>query len=141
MAIADLDDLLDFVAPLMGTTWDQLTPANQALSELGWVLPESDDRKWYWILERTRRYSLYVLLIQFASKFRYKQIYLQQKFDNHLRMIEAMDAMFAKAMENDMSGIFDESMGDLENFSKYGFYMNPAGFVYDCLGRDLTYVD
>lgn len=146
MAINNIDALLETVGPLMGTTWEQLTAenreasANQALMELGWSLPETDARKCYWIIERTKRYSLYVLLIQFASKFRYKQIHLQQKFENHLKLIQAADETYAKAMEEDITGMFDVP-ADLESFANYGFLMNPAGFVYDSLGRDLTYAD
>ena len=146
MAIYGTDGLMETVAPLMGTTWEQLSSdnqaaaASQALLELGWTLPEEDTKKCYWIIERTKRYAIYTLLIQFASKFRYKQIHLQQKFENHLKIIEGMDLVFATAMEKDLTGMFDVAM-DLDSFSKYGFLMNPAGFVYDCLGRDLTYAD
>jgi len=147
MAILDKPDLLNQVQPLMGTTWNlvDLTgrdqAAEQALAELAWPLPVTVDKKGYWILERAKRHMLYILLIQHAERFRYKQIHLQQRFDNYLRMITAADEAFAAAVESDISGLFPPDFGDLSLFAKYGFFYNPAGFVYDQLGRDLTYVD
>lgn len=146
MAIANLDALLEQVEPLMGTAWTLVDlagreqAAQQALDELGWALPVTDSRQGYWTIERTKRQMLYILLIQHAERFRYKQIHLQQRFDNYLRLITQADELFAKAIENDLSGLFPLDM-DLDQFAKYGFLYNPAGFVYDQLGRDLTYVD
>ena len=146
MAIADLDILLEQTEPLMGTAWDLVTlagreqAAQQALDELGCALPVIDNRQGYWTIERTKRQILYILLIQHAERFRYKQIHLQQRFDNYLRLITQADELFAKAIEDDLSGLFPLDM-DLDQFAKYGFLYNPAGFVYDQLGRDLTYVD
>ena len=146
MAIADLDALLEQTQPLMGTAWELVTAAGreqaaqQALDELGWGLPVTDNRQGYWSIERTKRQMLYILLIQHAERFRYKQIHLQQRFDNYLRLITQADELFAKAIEDDLSGLFPLDM-DLDQFAKYGFLQIPAGFVYDQLGRDLTYVD
>lgn len=146
MAIADIDALLEQTEPLMGTAWDLVTAtgreqaAQQALDELGWDVPVTDSRASYWTIERTKRQMLYILLIQHAERFRYKQIHLQQRFDNYLRLITQADEIFAKAIEDDLSGLFPLDM-DLDQFAKYGFLYNPSGFVYDQLGRDLTYVD
>ncbi len=144
MAVANLDALLDIVPPLLGTAWALLTAENQeaaaeqALRELNWTLPETDSLKCYWIIERTKRQALYILLTQHAERFRYKQIHLQQRFDNYFRLITAADVAFAAAIEQDLSGLFAVNM-DMAMFAEQGFLYNPAGFVYDQLGRDLTY--
>ena len=146
MAIVDVDDLLEQTEPLMGTAWGLVTAAGReqaaaiALAELGWSVPVSEARQGYWSIERTKRHILYILLIQHAERFRYKQIHLQQRFDNYLRLITQADELFAKAVEADLGGLFPIDM-DMAQFAEYGFLYNPAGFVYDQLGRDLTYVD
>ena len=145
MAIVDLDTLLEQTQPLMGTAWELVTlagreqAAQQALDELGWGLPVTESRQGYWTIERTKRHILYILLIQHAERFRYKQIHLQQRFDNYLRLITQADELFAKAIEDDLGGLFPIDM-DLAQFAEYGFLQIPAGFVYNQLGRDLTYL-
>jgi hypothetical protein len=145
MAIANTSELLAKVQPLMGTSWELVSlegrnqAAEQALSELGWSLPTTSEKQGYWSIERTRRHMLYILLVEQAMRFRYKQIHLQQRFDNHFKMIAKMDEAFAKEVENDVGGLFPAGFGDMSVFAEYGFFYNPAGFVYDQLGRDLTY--
>lgn len=145
MAIADMDTLLEQVRPLVGTAWDLVEEAsreqaaNQALDELGWSLPVTEPKRCYWTVERTKRHMLYTLLVQHAERFRYKQIHLQQRFDNYFRLISQADEALADAIENDMGGLFPLDM-DLAGFAENGFMYNPAGFVYDQLGRDLTYL-
>lgn len=145
MAIADTEAQLLQTSLLVGTAWDQLSLENQtqaaaqALDELGWVLPVTAQKVSYWIIERTKRHALYILLVQHAERFRYKQIHLQQRFDNYFRLITQADIALAAAIEDDLAGLFPLDV-DMDAFSKYGFMQHPAGFVYDQLGRDLTYV-
>lgn len=147
MALADLAALTAATGTLLGTTWaladasSQDAAANEALRELGWVLPESDTAKTYWMIERTKRHFLYLLLTQHAERFRYKQIHLQQRFNNYFQLITMADTAFAAAMDNDVSGLFTSALGNLDAIAKVGFLYNPAGFVYNQLGQDLTYVD
>jgi hypothetical protein len=147
VAIADATELKARLAALMGTTWATLLTEEaqdaaiaQAFEELGWVYPILVSRKAYWLIERCRRHALYSILVLQAERFQYKQIKLQHKFDNYFKLISAADVAFAKAMEEEAAlmdvGGMDDEMSAL--FAK-GFFMNPAGFIYDQLGRDLTY--
>lgn len=146
MALASVDAVLERVSALMGASWSGLSANDQefivaqALDELGMSLPESNSQRCYWIIERTKRHGIYQFVVTEAERFRYKQIYLQQKFDNYFRLIQQADERFAAAIANDISGIFPDDIVDGENFALYGFMYNPAGFVYDQIGRDLTYV-
>lgn len=138
--IEDTDDLLEQVHRAMGVAYDLLTTdgANQAaetmLNELRWTLPQSDQTQCYWMIERTRRHALYTIVIEQAHKFHYKQINLQQRFDHYFKLIESADKSFNTFIDANPS-LFPNS-GD--NSMAGGFYI-PAGFVYDQLGRDLTY--
>lgn len=147
MALANVDAIIERVNYLLSEAWTDLGADDkefiiaQALDELGMSLPESSAQRCYWIIERTKRHAIYRFVVTEAERFRYKQIYLQQKFDNYFRLIQQADERFAEALENDMSGIFPDDIIDSEAFAKYGFMFNPAGFVYDQIGRDLTYAD
>lgn len=146
MALANADAVIERVDYLLSEAWGALASDDreaiiaQALDELGMSLPESSPQRCYWIIERTKRHAIYRFVVTEAVRFRYKQIYLQQKFDNYFRLIQQADERFAEAMANDMAGTFPDDIIDGENFAKYGFMYNPAGFVYDQIGRDLTYV-
>lgn len=146
MAIDSADDLKTTVGNLLGTAWTELSEDSQdaavaaALDELSYSIPLTNQRQCYWLVERTKRHGLYVVVVSQAERFKYKQINLQQKFDHYFKIIEKADATFAKAVETDISGVFSLDIADSTTFAKYGFMNNPAGFVYDQLGRDLTYV-
>lgn len=146
MAIADATELKARLAALMGSTWSSLGSTTQdgviaqAFEELGWAFPISVSRKAYWMIERCKRHALYLALIAQAERFQYKQIKLQHKFDNYFKVVSAMDAAFAEAMEEeavlmDISALDEATSALLVK----GFLANPAGFVYNQIGEDLTY--
>jgi len=145
--IANITELKSRMGPLMGSAWTSLSSdaqdqaAQQAMDELGWDFEVTHPKRAYWTIERTKRHALYVTVIVQAERFKYKQISLQQKFDNYFKLIANMDVLFAKAVENDIDGVFPVEMVDGESFAVNGFMMNPAGFIYDQLGRDLTYAE
>jgi len=130
----------------MGSAWSTLSADAQAAviaqagEELGWVFPILVSRKAYWMVERCKRHTLYTTLVLQAERFQYKQIKLQQKFDNYFKIISAMDAEFAKAMEEEPALMDISALDDAtsELLAK-GFMANPAGFVYDQIGQDVTY--
>ncbi len=147
MAIADETELKARLAALMGVAWStslsteaQDAAISQAFDELGWVYPVSMARKAYWLVERCKRHALYITLTVQAERFQYKEIRLQHKFANYFKLISEADSAFALAMAEEAAlidvGGMDEATSEL--FAK-GFFMNPAGFVYDQIGRDLTY--
>lgn len=141
MAIADQDELIEFTQNLMGDSSDKVSTAGfeqaaiQAEAELGWSFPLDDARKCYWLVERNRRHVIYVLMVESAHKFQYKQIHLEHRFKHYIQLVEKMDASFVQALE-DNPELFDMIEGGYENFADY---IRP-GFVYDSLGQDLTYL-
>ena len=145
MALNSKDGVIEQVESLIGSvcadfdSTQQEAIVQQALNELMMTLPEAHAKRCFWILERTKRHGLYQVVVTQAERFRYKQIHLQQKFDNYFRLISHADDVFAEAMKNDIAGIFPIELVDAEAFAANGFWVNPAGFVYDELGRDLTY--
>ena len=145
MSIADNTALITAATDLMGASATLVSDegqegaATQTLNELGWPLPQTETLKCYWLVERCRRHIVYQLMVEQAHKFRVKQLHLQQRFDNYIRMIQKMDEVFAKAMESDVSGLFYVDV-DLSAFAQYALMNIPADFVYDQLGRDLTYL-
>jgi hypothetical protein len=140
MAIADQDELIETVQVLLGDSYDKISGDGyekacvQAETELGWTFPLADARKCYWLVERARRHTIYVLMVESAHKFQYKQIHLEHRFNHYIKLVERMDAEFVKALE-DFPELFDGIDGGYDDFA---YYINP-GFVYNSLGRDITY--
>lgn len=140
MSLLDQDELLDAVKNLMGGSFDRVSDrgfeqaAGQAEAELMWSYPLEDARKCFWLVERTRRHVVYVLMVEAAHKFQYKQIHLEHRFKHYIQMIEQMDVSFLQGMED-----FPDLFLDMGTYSDFAYYLNP-GFVYDSLGRDLTYL-
>src|SRR6056297_1679867 len=66
----------------------------QALNELGWSLPISDQVKSYWLIQRGKRHALDILRTESAFKFKYKQINLNQRFEHLDRLINVLDETF-----------------------------------------------
>ena len=141
MSIASVDDLLEICGNLMGESSSlvsaagQEEAAEQALRELPWTLPQEDEIKNFWIIERTKRHIMYILLLEQAHKFRFKQIHLQQRFDHYIKLIDKMDVDFKEFVESNPAIFPIDSLTG----SALGEFIG-SGFVYDQLGRDLTYV-
>lgn len=146
MALLDQDELIDSVKNLMGSSFDKVSDigfeqaCSQAEDELGWSYPLTDARKCYWLVERSRRHVMYVLMVESAAKFQYKQIHLEHRFKHYIQLMEKMDADFAKAVD-DFPELFEELL-DAQSIGAgvLGIYMN-SGYIYDALGRDLTYLE
>lgn len=82
------------------------------------------------MVERTKRHAIQILLIESASKFQYKQIYLQHRFQNYLKLIQLLDGLFEKAIE-DYPLLFD--VGTYDRFVEY----IGNSFQYDIAGREV----
>ena len=138
MAITGTDNLIETIGFLMGAVSDTVTEEqklaaiSQATSELSWVIPNTDEAQCHWIIERTRRHLLYVIAIESARKFQYKQIRLNQRFNHYFQLIEKMDEDYAKAIDDNPS-LFPSTSG-----TWLTTYL-PCDFVYDQAGKDLTY--
>lgn len=137
MSILTQDDLIDLTTELMGGSSDRIsisgyeTAAGQTEKELTITYPIVDDMISYWAVERMRRHSIYILMVESAHKFQYKQIHLEHRFKHYIQLIEKMDQEWLEAMD-DNPDIFGST------YSDFSFYLD-TGFVYDALGRDITY--
>lgn len=128
----------------LGTISDKLTlpqidaSVSTALRELGWTLPVTHNTKEYWLIERAKRHCLFILMIESAHKIRYKELHLQNRFNQYKDLIYEMDQSFEKAMEANPS-LFS-SVNALDGGSGEGFIsFIPAGFSYNDVGHDTTY--
>jgi hypothetical protein len=130
-------ELVQFVRESMGATYEKVSDdgfkraATQASQELNWQLPLNDPRKEYWMVERTKRFVIYILLIESAHKFQYKKIYLQHRFQHYIQLLKMMDDEFLRALD---------TMPDLFDTGTYGelcAYIT-VGFSYDITGNDIT---
>ena len=113
---------------------DYENAAAAAERDTGWSLPQSTDFKVQWLIERSKRHLFFFLLTESASKFRFKAIYLQHKFEHYRLLIQDMDKRFEKAQEE-----FAFEFAGVSSFEMAGTKID-AGFSYEPLtGRDTTY--
>lgn len=138
MTLQNTTEVINFVKDSMGDTSSAVSDAAmtnaaaQALKELHWTLPITDDSKEYWIIERTKRYVIYTLLIDSAHKFQFKKMYLQHRFQHYIQLIKMMDAEFQKSLEN------EPNLFDVGTYPNLTFYITN-GFEYNELGEDASY--
>lgn len=138
MAIDSQATLITNTQNLMGGSFDKVSDAGflqaaaQAEIELSIsTYPVTNSVICYWAVERMRRHVIYILLVESAHKFQYKQIHIEHRFKHYIQLIEKMDQEWLDAMEDNpdlFGGVYD-------NFA----YYLETGFVYDALGRDITY--
>lgn len=108
---------------------------DSALKELKWTYPISDPTKMLWVSKRTMRHACYILWVASAQKFKYKQVNLQQRFDHYEKLVKHMDMEYEEAVANDIT-----LFAGVDSYKMFGTAIGP-GFVYDAMGRDLTYTD
>ncbi len=139
MALNTEQELVSFIQQIMGASYNKLSDdsfkaaCKLAQMELHWNLPLVHSDKEYWLIERSKRYVIYILLTESAHKFQYKKIFLQQRFANYLKLLELMDKQFAAALE-DSPDLFDT--GTWPNLC----YYISVGFQYDFDGEDITFL-
>ena len=112
--------------------------ARQAYAEIGAKPPVSDECQCYWLVERTRRHVLYVQMIEYGRQFKCRAAFLQQRFDHFCKIIECDDKKFADFL-NSPACPLPVPQAAIDKFVAGAFFVNPAGFVYDQMGNDLTY--
>ena len=140
MSIPDQAALIVDVKDLMGDSFDKVTDpgfvqaATQTELELRWDYPIIVVPKQYWQIERCRRHTIYILMVESAHKFQYRLIHLEHRFKNYIQLIKDMDAAFYKAIEEDPDDIFEDLASSYSDFS----YLITSGFIYDSLGRDVS---
>ena len=105
-----------------------------AQRDTGWALPQTVDFNIKWLIERSKRHLFFFLLSESASKFRFKAIHLQHKFEHYRLLIADMDKRFTAAQEE-----FAFEFAGVSSYELAGTKID-AGFSYDPLtGRDTTY--
>lgn len=112
---------------------DYNNAVSDALRELGWVLPNTDDFQILWIKNRSKRYLFFMLMTEASSKFKFEQINSQQKFDHYQSLVNEMDKEFErvkKEMPHKFAGVSAVHL--------FGTKID-AGFASDSLGNDVTY--
>ncbi len=141
MPINNTEYFLDGIKLRMGgnadnVSEDGLTVAIEtALNELGWAIPVAHPLKVFWAYQRAVRHAVYILMVESAHKFRYKEIFLQNRFSHYKSMIDDMDKAFEKAKDENPE-LFPDStyMDDATITSSLSYYIPNAGDV-DGLGR------
>ena len=115
--------------------------ADTAIRELSMVLPfnGTPSRLEYWAIERGKRHALDIVRITSAYKFKYKQINLQQRFEQIDRIIKSIDAAFEKALHTDpaLVDVLPSLMDVVGPRAVGGDYL-PSGYIYDDYGNDVT---
>lgn len=145
MSFVNTDEVIDALEFALGGSSDNVTEDEKdhavtaALRELNWTLPETDGVKSYWILERAKRHCLFILMIEAAHKFRFKDIHQNQRYKNYKELITDLDEVFEKA-KDDNPAIF-VGVGVLATTGEAFMQLVGPGFIYDAKGVDLTYQD
>lgn len=141
MPISSLDDFIEGIKLRMGSNSANVSDdgyavgADTAMNELGWSLPLDQPLKVLWAYNRAVRHCVYILMIESAHKFRYKEIFLQNRFAHYKSLIDDMDKSFEKAQE-DNPDLFLDSVYTDDNaiLSSIAYYI-PNCRDYDWLGR------
>ena len=141
-SINSTDELIEILRFKMGTNSDNLTDdgfsvaVDSALLELGWVLPCTHPNKVLWIINRSLRYCIEILLIESAHKFRYDKIFLQNRFSHYQALITKMDDDFRKAIEDNPSLFSSMIQLDPEFIVSSMMAYIPNLRDYDIYGRE-----
>jgi len=137
---ASIDDIVEALKPKFGITADSLTEeayedaANSALKELGWVVPITHPLKKHWAVERAVRHSIFILMLEAARKFRYKQIHLQNRFEHYNRILTLLDEQYAAAKEANPELFADSIFVDPDMLCGWITYI-PNAREYNYLGK------
>lgn len=148
MSFATIEELETAIISAMGSLGSSTSAsiitqgAQSATIELGWdSFPIDNSSQEYWLIERGRRHTMMTLCVEAASKFQFKKIYLQHRFANYFKLIESLDKIFEKSVENDPVLFSDLSgYGSDGSYFINGLQYITPGFQYDGFGNDLTYV-
>ena len=141
--ISDIDALVEGFVSKFGKNSSnlsedlQIAACNTAMSELGWAFPLAHHLKEFWAVNRAVRHGLAILQIESAHKFRYKEIFLQNRFSHYTQLIDKMDKDFEKAKEENPTLFLYSTYIDTETLSLSMTYYIRNERDYDDLGRPL----
>ena len=115
---------------------DYSNAIDQAERDTGWSMPQTAAFNLKWMIERSKRHLFFFLLTEAASKFRFKEIHLQQRFEHYRELIDKMDADFEKAQDE-----YAFEFAGVSAYEQMGHKID-AGFAYEPqTGRDYTFDD
>jgi len=113
---------------------DYSNAINDSMRDTGWSEPFTTAFKIYWMKERAKRHLFFYLWSESASKFKYKQINLQMRFDHYEKLIKKMDEDFVKAIEENVT-----EFSSTDAYKLFGTKID-AGFAYqEQTGVDVTF--
>ncbi len=113
---------------------DYENAVSAAERDTGWSLPQTASFNIKWLIDRSKRHLFFYLLSESASKFRFKAIYLQHKFEHYRALVSDMDKRFVEAQVE-----FAFEFAGVPAYEMAGTKID-AGFSYEPLtGRDTTY--
>lgn len=105
---------------------------NSAVSELGFAITDGNPTRILWLVKRAVRHSLFILWVASAQKFKYKNINLQNRFEQYSKLIEFMDNEFSSALQSE-----PQVFASVDSYKIFGTIVR-AGFCYDSVGRELS---
>lgn len=115
---------------------DYSNAIDQAERDTGWSMPQTAAFNLKWMIERSKRHLFFFLLSESASKFRFKEIHLQQRFEHYRELIDKMDKDFEKAQDE-----YAFEFAGVSAYQQMGTKID-AGFAYQPqTGRDYTFDD
>lgn len=107
-----------------------------ASMEMGVGFPLTNRLTIHWMLRRSYRHALNLLLTESAAKFKYKQINLQNRFDHYFQLVQKEDRDWEIAQN---SAELIAAASGRGNASFFGSTIR-AGFKYDEAGRETTHL-
>ena len=113
------------------------TPMRYALQSAcltWWALPIAHPLKVHWVIERSVRHSVFILMLEAARKFRYKQIHLQNRFEHYNKILTLMDELYAKAKVENPELFSDSVFADSDTLCNWITYI-PNARQYNNLGN------
>jgi hypothetical protein len=101
--------------------------------DTGFVFPATDSFQIKWLINRTKRHLLFALVVDSSVKFKFKQINLQQKFEQLKKLVDSMDKEFEVALADNVY-----EFAQVDPVHMFG-HKADAGFAYDSFGNDITF--
>ena len=102
--------------------------------DTGWSLPQTAAFNIKWLMERAKRHLFFFLMSESASKFKFKNINLQNRFEHYRLIIKDMDERIKESQEEfafEFAGV---------SATQIAGSVISAGFQTDPLtGEDTTY--
>ena len=137
MSIVSNEDFVQQLEISIGDLINEIDPdhldfaCKHALTELKWHLPLTSPGRVFWAIQRARRHCVEIVWFAASNEFRYKLIFLNQRFEHLTIVMKYMDELFERGLES------DPDLCGVDGASLFGFYVKNS-FVYDQYGNDVS---